>query len=94
MKFNVHSETKEWQGKRKGLQMLRERQEGISEQLGLKEGLKEERKGDWRMRLGKEFRFEVESAFADMNVTLMERIWEKNSYKLIDLFSSKHSVCR
>lgn len=94
MKFNAQSETKEWEERRKGLHMLRERQEGLSEQMGLKGGLKEERKGDWRMRIGKQFRFEVESAFADMNVTLMERIWEKNRYKVIDLFSSKHSVCR
>lgn len=94
MKFNAHSETKEWEGRRKGLQMLRERQEELSEQMGLKERLKEERKGDWRIRIGRQFRSDVESAFADMNVTLMERIWEKNSYKLIDLFSSKHSACR
>lgn len=94
MKFNAHSETKEWEGRRKGLHILRERQEGLSEQMGLKGGLKEERKGDWRMRIGKQFRFEVESAVADMNVTLMERIWKKNRYKVIDLFSSKHSVCR
>lgn len=94
MKFNAHSETKEWKGRRKGLHMLRERQEGLSEKMGLKGGLKEERKGDWRMRTGKQFRFEVESAVADMNVTLMERIWEKKGYKVIDLFSSKHSVCR
>lgn len=60
--------------------------------MGLKGGLKEERKGDWWMRIGKQFRFELESAVADMNVTLMERIWEKKRYKVIDLFSSKHSV--
>lgn len=94
MKFNAHSETKEWEGRRKGLHMLRERQEGLSEQMALKGGLKEERKGDWWMRIGKQFKFEVESAAADMNVTLMEKIWEKNRYKVIDLFSSKHSVCR
>lgn len=50
---------------------MRERQEGLSEQMGLKGGLKEEGKGNWQMRIGKQFRFEVESAFADMNVTLM-----------------------
>lgn len=47
MKFNAHTETKEWEGRWEGLQMLRERQEGLSEQTGLKEGLKEERKDDW-----------------------------------------------
>lgn len=94
MKFNAHSETKEWEGSRKGLQMLRERREGLSEQMGLKEGLKEERMDDWQMGIGRQFRSDVESAFTDTNVTLMERIWEKNSYKLIDLFSSKHFVCR
>ncbi|KAF4800989.1 hypothetical protein TURU_038810 [Turdus rufiventris] len=34
------------------------------------------------MRIGKQFKFEVESAAADMNVTLMEKIWEKNRYKI------------
>lgn len=46
--------------------MSRERQEGLSEQMELKEELKEERKDDWWMRVGKQFRFEVESAFADI----------------------------
>lgn len=46
----------------------------VSEQMGLKEGLKKEWKCDWWMRIGKQFRLEVESTFADMNVTLMDRI--------------------
>lgn len=37
--------------------------------------LKDEREGDWQMRPRQLFRFDIESLFIDMDVTLMERIW-------------------